>query len=551
MGCWHFAPKSLKSKNMASSFVGSKGVWVGWLLYTAVCVSVGCSAVVDIEVPSDAQRDGGAGTASLRLVPLGEPRRRLAAGEEARFEVLCVDERGAPRAGVVVRFDLLGEAEDSSLRRVSALTDGEGTAAVRLIAGHREASFRLRAGADGAAEVWFDVEVGGSGEGDLLVVLEPYRGVRRLDRVALRLVPGTGCGEAGVPLREGTLPPAGGRLRWTGVPAREGFHLVAEGEGAAAVVSSGHCLEDVSVEPGGEHEVRVALVDRPLDWSFSEGALSVSASSVHTVLARWAHPEVERLWASWGGVGPAIVQRAMRRLRGEGAREAAMQVQRLVETSAFDEELAARWAEDGGLAAIARSALEEVVMPLEQLDVRLTDLRFAVERGQAEASVSAVRDAGDSALSEADGWGLRMRFERLVEDGFETASVEVDLPLGTLARRLLVREVVREAFVAAFGCPDAAAWAVAYPGMPMEADEELWTEACRAAFLDSLDATRSAWDEAGRKWPVLRLQGRLSVELGSVGGGVASLRFTASEAGWDDVSGREPVPVAEGWGRFE
>ncbi len=507
-----------------------------------------CSAVVDIDVPEE-ESDGDV-EPTWRLLLIGEPERRLVVGGEERFEVLCMDERGAPCVGAMVRFDLLGEVFDSSLQDVSARTDEDGVAATRLLAGQRAARFRLRARIARAAEVWFDVEVEAEGEGTVEVVLEPYRGVRRLDRIVVQLLPGSRCEGGAPPLFEGILPPVGGRLRWTGVPADVPLHLEAEGEGRGGAVSSRACLESLVVAPGRGQEVRLALVDRPAPWDLSEGALSVRAPGIPEMLARWAYPALERVWASWGGIGVALTSRVVDALRAAGEGAAADRLQRARETASFDASLASAWQEAGG-APLVLEALTAALEPLSSLEASLEAPRFDPDLGEASVRLVSTWGAdGESLGGRDDAWLLRVWVASPSASGYEEVRVEVDLPLGTLAWRRLTRsEAVLDVFSEAFGCGGLAAWAVARPEVPPEADESLWMASCRGLLADAIEGTVGAWEAADRRWSVLRMRGGLVAER-SERGSVDTVDVVVREGSWGDAgssgSGSRGGPTVSG-----
>ncbi|MAC26803.1 MAG: hypothetical protein CMN31_03430 [Sandaracinus sp.] len=221
----------------------------------------------------DATPDGGVGAIDAAPVParrlerLGEPGRTLVFEEETELAVRLLDGDGLPLAGEAVRFVFDGRAHDSTLSSVDARTDAAGVATTGLVAGTTRAAFRVRASAEGADAVFFDVGVSDRGFGQLAVTLS-YEGERTATTRGAGVFADTLCEDEVTTLGRGdrfrVQPPDGEPIGFVGLAAGVSYAVVGRLEGPEGDVLARGCVDGVEVEAEGRAEVEVALEDLPL-----------------------------------------------------------------------------------------------------------------------------------------------------------------------------------------------------------------------------------------------------------------------------------------------
>ncbi|MAQ13958.1 MAG: hypothetical protein CMN30_04080 [Sandaracinus sp.] len=231
-----------------------------------VLAAAGCSenAMYDL--------DGGAMDAAVvearSLEIVGDPTVSLAGGDTADLTVQLRDPSGAPLAGETVRFALDGRAHDSTLETVTATTDAMGLAHSALQAGTVVAAFRVRASADDAASVSFDVAVGDAGFGSMQVTPE-YVGEREtLPRVVVGLFADADCEDDFVRRDPGdrlqVLSEDDELVRFLGLPAGVSFAVAVRAEGEGGTVLAWGCEDRIAVEALETTDVDVTFDDEPL-----------------------------------------------------------------------------------------------------------------------------------------------------------------------------------------------------------------------------------------------------------------------------------------------
>ncbi len=239
-----------------------------WAVVVATLTSglTGCADVPHVEL------DGGTADASIveakSLEIVGDPTISLTSEQEATLTVRLRDAEGRPMAGSEVRFALDGRAHDSTLLEVSALTDGMGEASTTLRAGLVISAFRVRASADDAASVSFDVAVGDAGFGSMQVT-PTYEGTREsLPLVRIGVFTDATC-EDEIVRRD-----AGDRVqvqsdddelvRFLGLPVGPSYAVAVRGEGEDGVLLAWGCADGFEIVEMDSIDVAVPFDDEPL-----------------------------------------------------------------------------------------------------------------------------------------------------------------------------------------------------------------------------------------------------------------------------------------------
>lgn len=239
-----------------------------WAVVVAALTSglTGCSDVPHVVL------DGGAGDATVveakSLEIVGDPTISLTSEQEATLTVRLRDAEGRPMAGSEVRFALDGRAHDSTLLEVSALTNAMGEASTTLRAGRVIAAFRVRASADDAASVSFDVAVGDAGFGSMQVT-PSYEGNREtLPLVRVGVFTDATC-EDEIVRRD-----AGDRVqvqsdddelvRFLGLPVGPTYAVAVRGEGEDGVLLAWGCADGFEIVEMDSIDVTVPFDDEPL-----------------------------------------------------------------------------------------------------------------------------------------------------------------------------------------------------------------------------------------------------------------------------------------------
>ena len=128
------------------------------LLLAPALLGLACSAgVIDDDGAGD---DDGPDMTTARLAIVGDRNVVLGLGDGLTLTVKYTDASGRPLAGAVA-FAVQGRAVDSSLAAATVVTDAQGLAAVDLTAGTTEGPFGVRASAENAAPVDWQVVLQG------------------------------------------------------------------------------------------------------------------------------------------------------------------------------------------------------------------------------------------------------------------------------------------------------------------------------------------------------------------------------------------------------
>lgn len=223
----------------------------------------GCSPVP--LVISDAP-GADAGPPALTLTPITPGPVGLPFGSSTEIVVALTDGGGRPRAGEPVSFALDGSGADVSLEALESSTDGDGEARVRLSAGERPASFRVRANHPLASPVWIDVTVAASF--GALVTVPIYDGARTVDGWTVALFRGGDCATAlAAPIADAArvIRAASGEARFSALATDVSYTAVVRGESTSPPVTTAiGCVMGVGVLADRDVRVEVHAVDAPL-----------------------------------------------------------------------------------------------------------------------------------------------------------------------------------------------------------------------------------------------------------------------------------------------
>ncbi len=236
------------------------------LLWAVVAAGLGCAD------PKSFDLDGGIPDAAVvearSLEIVGEPTISLTSEEEAILTVRLRDAEGRPMAGSEVRFALDGRAHDSTLLALSAETDGMGLASTTLRAGRVISAFRVRASADDAASVSFDVAVGDAGFGSMQVTPR-YEGTREsLPLVSVGIFTDATCADEIVRRDSGDRVQQQGvddeLVRFLGLPVGPSYAVAIRGENDEGVLLAWGCADGFEIVERGSTDVEVPFDDEPL-----------------------------------------------------------------------------------------------------------------------------------------------------------------------------------------------------------------------------------------------------------------------------------------------
>lgn len=155
---------------------------LGWMACTSACFEGDDAAVQDQPAPADARS----------LMAEGDMQVYVVAGTMQALRVRLVDASGEPIEGEPVAFGLWGRSEGASLVSADASTDHDGIAEATLMAGRTVSSFQVRASAEGAPAVFFDIDVV-EAQAPQLTVQVRYDGQRPIQSRSVAVVAGMDC----------------------------------------------------------------------------------------------------------------------------------------------------------------------------------------------------------------------------------------------------------------------------------------------------------------------------------------------------------------------
>lgn len=272
-----------------------------------------------------------------QLTTVSSPKGSLIFSEQTNLTVRYADDKGEPLTDAPVQFALVGRAHDSSLSAVSKDTDEHGVVSIALTAGTAPSVFQVRASAERATPLLFDVSVSNAGFGSLIVRAEGS-GTRSAESHRINLYTETRCETEGLDL----LP--ADRVEDTDALARDlsvtrlndlaaGLSLTVRVE---ALDANGErlelgCAEAVPIEADGDVTVDVQLAPLPLSTAgHYQFAMSVASQSAGDAAEAVFQRAAEASLSANGGAATTLLDALEQHLRdsGEAVAANALQMQR-------------------------------------------------------------------------------------------------------------------------------------------------------------------------------------------------------------------------------
>ncbi|MEM9190265.1 MAG: Ig-like domain-containing protein [Myxococcota bacterium] len=311
------------------------------LMYRALLVlvlsGVGCTSV---EVSDDGGPDGPPVEPTRQLTVLGEDSLPLLYEEAADFAVRYTEQDGTPIAGEPVEFAFIGQANDSTLSSLEAITDTEGVARGTVAAGNTSSVFRVRARAERAAAAFFDVSVSNTGFGRIDVGLELSERRVAASLQALLFEEGS-CSERDTlldrePSRLNRLSVDARETLFRGLPAEADYAIVARAVGPDDDVVAVGCvdkvrvladettsvvvtLEDVALRPDGVYVVTGEFDVAPATMLLADAVTAAGSTSLGASDAATLLDAVESYLDDMGLNGELSTVRALRSSAGYDA----------------------------------------------------------------------------------------------------------------------------------------------------------------------------------------------------------------------------------------
>ncbi len=451
-------------------------------------------------MPDTGPPDGGT-TPTAVLEVVGEPNLALLFGEEAPVRILYREMDGSPIANGAVELALVGRANDSSLSELAIVTDADGEADFRVMAGTTASAFSVRVTAPRAAPILIGVSVSDAGFGGLDVTVE-WMGERRVSTRRVAVFTGMTCEDedvlAGEADREKTVLETETRAEFLALPAGLVYAVTATGLGPMGDAVAWGCVDDVAIEADVATETTVVMTDLPLE---PEGVyatlIDVDSAPAAEALARGVTRGGRSLVESAGGDATFFLDRMEQHLRDEGDIAAADLLAAERSASFLDDDLSASLMMDGSGPSRAVDALAaELTLRTARvaIDGRVTldatDPAFAV----ASLSTGDASSAMPSLVIDLASLGLergRLAFTPMPEDdAIAIDEIGATIPLGSLGVAVTDALVI-EAGVADLaslletrgGCGTLVAWSGAEPVVDAACDATCVMDVCHGALL--------------------------------------------------------------------
>ncbi|MBX3250799.1 MAG: Ig-like domain-containing protein [Myxococcales bacterium] len=443
----------------------------------------GCS-----DAPALPSMDGGvedAAPTSRSLALEGARERTLMVGESTELTVRYLEASGQPIVGAPVRFGLEGRAHDSTLAALEARTDASGRASVTLAAGTEVATFRVRASADDADPVSFDVAVSDLGFGELEVTPR-YEG-QRSGTIVAAVFADASCDDARVMDERGDRVrlrgPDDEHVRFVGLPVGLRYAVVGRVEGTSGSVVARGCVDGVELEAERRISVEVTVEDLPYatDGTF-DVVVALEAPETNDRLGRDLVGLTAAYFDEDGADATRMLDAIEARWRAAGEVAALGLLTEARATDALDARWSAALADAGVGPEVGAEALTELLgSRLGAFSLRGV-WRVSREGAIVYRATSIRAGAGDEVtdvtLSERSALEGRGTLHPGDDDEAWVEDLRIALPLDRLANQVLSAEASaaghtrRDAYVSALaGC-------AAIPPLP---DLDLCDAECRAA----------------------------------------------------------------------
>lgn len=502
--------------------------WRGASLASAIATVVMAAGCSSDAVPVDGgviPMDGAAMPTAL-LEPVSDDNVALVFGEEQMLRVLYREMDGRPISAAEVEFALVGRANDSSLSELTAATDGDGEASIRVMAGSSASAFSVRVSAPRAAPILIGVSVSDAGFGELDVSVD-WAGSRPVVSHRIGIYTGMTCDDedvlAGEPDRVRNLPVDEEVATFLALPAGLVYAITASGLGEGGDTLAAGCVDGVMVEADEIAEATVSVADLALgaDGDYSvRVALDATneAEAVSRAISRGGRAAIE----SAGGDATFLLDALDQHLRDGGDETSAGLIAAERASAFLDDSLETRLIAAGvgpsqAVDALATEMAERLATITVEGRVRFseTDPRFAVDTVYGVASDAFLANLVVPAASFPAALAGRLTFTPMpAEDVLVLDELGTDLPLGSFARGAifaLTAEIgsaeVATLFYGEGGCSEMLAWAAEVPVISAACDDTCITTMCEetlagvAAAVDvevgNLDLERSDLSLAG------------------------------------------------------
>lgn len=464
--------------------------------------------------------DSGGTQQDLELRFTQESALQLVPRENVTVELLVMRD-GEPAPGVTVRLALEGDAQDASLMEVSALSGADGAVRTTLRGSSIPATFRLRATANAAAPAFLAVGVSATGFGNVLAGVLDLSGTGP-SRLRVEAYPSAGCDHPSV--AEGrfgraiTLLAGETSARFLGLPAADGYAIVARGENPSGDELAFGCVDDVVVMSDTEATVtvrlgaRVQVIAGQYDTEFR-----IQASDLAGLLATERDAVVADQLADGDAAFLLDALEAHLAALNDTDATLALAALQLARAAGFDVSFAAHLSGEGAGPSVALASALGFVE--SQLTLTLSGVMAIAPGGDTTFMPSSLVLFGPSGIYSGlpDEVGAEPTLSFVTELDLVGAVVMFDPVIIAFRLGANVEAIVANAVtLSALGPWGALAGASSAAGFPNPSVDSVCDEACRAVvFAEASAGVRDAWfDRLGRA--------SASLTLTLSGGAVAS-----------------------------
>jgi hypothetical protein len=237
------------------------------LALAAVLLATACSFQVESGGSSDPTGE------TTGMPPASPPPDAMLVFEEegtlalAPGETRTVTVTATPPNSYEITFALLGAPLDASLNKSKVAADSDGQASVTLKAPNASTTFRLRASIKEGVFAELPIAVSDKGFGSLRVI-PVYGGLREVTTWVASAVTGTNCKAIADQLPEKLQAPQNATAPAGAEPLIESVPV---GPNVAVVLRAGYymwgCTDEPNLKAGQELNVKVPVIDRPIDLS--------------------------------------------------------------------------------------------------------------------------------------------------------------------------------------------------------------------------------------------------------------------------------------------
>ena len=467
------------------------------------------------------------------LTLTSEPSLTLAFGEEAELAVRYTEQDGTPIAGATIGLALVGRAHDSTLDELEAITDSDGIATGRVIAGTVTSAFRVRFTAPRAVAAHVDVSVGDAGFGGLRVSVD-YAGERRITERSIDVYARGSCGDTRTTTGPGdrslTLSGDATEARFFALPvlpAGESYAVVGRGRGPSRELLAWGCTDNVVLDADTEARAAVSMHDLELivDGSYSVEADLVAATSIASLTAA-ARTASETTLGTAGGDAAFLLDALEASLRDLGYTAEAddLAMQRI--SADLDEALAMRLTAAGVGPSVAAAALADTIdARAEQILVTGSlDVVDAVPAWTMNAIVAESTGPTPSRLP-LDLLALGVTPDvamsatwLLAEDAMQLDELRVTLPLGSVGVAIAAAladearlDGTASLMLPAAGCTELETWATEQAVIASVCDSACLLTACKTGIESLAAEMEAAMSALDTERAVVTVMGRVSL----------------------------------------